>query len=89
MTSTTRSEARGRATLLVIEDEPAIADLVTAMAGPLGLDVVSSTLGAGAVALIEQHRPAVVTLDLVLPDTDGLTVLKQIRARPELRSSPW
>jgi len=46
------------------------------------IDVVATTAGGEAVEEITRHRPDVVLLDIRMPDVDGLTILRQVRAMP-------
>ncbi len=74
--------------LLAVEDEPSIVDLLRALAAPLNLEVVGAGDGAEALELMDRLQPAVVTLDLVLPVIDGLTVLDRLRAQPAFETLP-
>lgn len=65
--------------VLVVEDDPAIFDPLVAGLERNGFDVVLSRVGIGVVALVQQHNPDVVLLDLGLPDIDGLQVLRDVR----------
>lgn len=47
-----------------------------------GIEVVATATGAGAVAAVREHHPDVVLLDIRMPDVDGLTVLRELRAQP-------
>jgi len=65
--------------VLVVEDE---ADLAEALVGILALEgwsVRSAGDGAGALRLARERTPALVVLDVMLPDTTGLEVLRQLR----------
>jgi signal transduction histidine kinase len=75
-------------TLLAVEDDQPIVELLSTLVAPLGVELVAATTGAQALALLETLHPAVVTLDLVLPDTDGYTVLEHVRSRRELEDVP-
>ncbi|MFJ9590076.1 response regulator [Streptomyces acidicola] len=44
------------------------------------IEVVGTATGALSVALVRQHRPDVVLLDIRMPDVDGLTVLRELRS---------
>src|SRR6478672_11321553 len=74
--------------LLAVEDELPIVELLTALAAPLGLQMVAAADGAQAIELLGKTRPALVTLDLVLPDRDGFEVLEKIRARSDFDDLP-
>lgn len=69
-----------RARVLVVEDEPRIAAFVAKGLGKAGWDVVVAEDGAVGLFLATTERFDAVVLDLGLPDTDGLDVLRQIRA---------
>ncbi|MBN1629198.1 MAG: response regulator transcription factor [Thermoleophilia bacterium] len=65
---------------MVIEDDPSISELLQLYLGREGYRVCTSRLGAAGVALIQQNDPALVVLDLMLPDGSGFDVLKAVRA---------
>ena len=66
--------------ILVVEDEPAIADAVAARLRAEGHDVSVCHDGAAAVELCADLRPDLVVLDLLLPGLDGLEVCRRIQA---------
>jgi DNA-binding response OmpR family regulator len=69
--------------VVVIEDEAPIADAVAARLRSEGYDVAIASDGPGGVDLVEQTRPDLVVLDLMLPGFDGLEVCRRIqRDRP-------
>src|SRR5215470_15919339 len=70
-------------TLLSVEDDQPIVELLSMLVAPLGVNLISATTGTEAIAMLDELHPAVVTLDLVLPDIDGYAVLEYIRKRPE------
>jgi DNA-binding response OmpR family regulator len=70
----------GAATILVVEDDPSIADLVDVYLRRDGHDVLSVGTGAAALAAVTDRRPDVVVLDIGLPDMDGLDVCRRIRS---------
>lgn len=76
--------------VLVVEDQPAIVDLFRALLSPLRLSLVPAASGARAVELLDVAgcRPVLITLDLILPDMDGLQLLHHIRSRAELQDVP-
>jgi two-component system OmpR family response regulator len=65
--------------VLVVDDEATLAELVTMALRYEGWDVRSAGDGAGAVKLAREFRPDVVVLDIMLPDLDGLEVLRRMR----------
>ncbi len=68
-----------RATVLVVEDEKKIRDLVRGMLEREGLTVVSTGSGAEAISLAGKVRPDAVVLDLRLPDVPGEDVVREVR----------
>jgi DNA-binding response OmpR family regulator len=70
-------------TILVVEDEPPIADAVATRLRSEGFEVTIAADGPAGVALCERLRPDLVVLDLMLPGLDGLDVCREIqRERP-------
>jgi CheY-like chemotaxis protein len=67
----------------VVEDSPPIRKLMEVLLTRAGFSVVSFSGVADAVAWLQQHRPAAVLCDLVLPDGNGADVLRVVRALPE------
>ena len=63
-----------KGTILVVEDEPNIADLVDLYLSRDGFRVVKKATGADGLDAIRDQRPRLVVLDVGLPDTDGLEV---------------
>ncbi|HEX6835965.1 MAG TPA: ATP-binding protein [Polyangia bacterium] len=77
-----------RPVLLACEDEERIVELLRALTEPLGVDLVAARDGAAALAQLAARRPALMTLDLVLPNLDGFAVLERIRQRRDLDDMP-
>ena len=69
--------------ILVVEDEPTLADAVLARLGAAGFTTVHAGDGPGAMAAVREHKPDAVVLDVMLPGFDGLEVCRRIqRERP-------
>jgi DNA-binding response OmpR family regulator len=69
-----------RGTILVVDDEPNIADLVEMYLRRDGFRVVKAATGRDALRAVADHRPRLVVLDVGLPDIDGLEVCRRLRA---------
>jgi len=70
-----------RGTIVVVDDEANIADLVELYLDREGFRVVKAATGSDGIAAFQRHRPRLVVLDVGLPDLDGLEVCKRIRAQ--------
>ena len=66
-------------TVLVVEDERKIRDLVRSYLEREGIEVVSTSSGAEAITLAQRVRPDLVVLDLRLPDVPGEEVARELR----------
>src|SRR4029077_9099522 len=71
-------------TVLVVEDEASIASFVAAYLKNAGYAVRTTASGTEALKLVESEKPALVVLDLMLPDIDGVEVCKRIRQTSDL-----
>jgi two-component system OmpR family response regulator len=67
------------ASLLVVDDEPNIRELLSASLRFAGFRVASAATGAEAVAHVQRARPDLVVLDVMLPDVDGFALVKRLR----------
>ncbi|MER6732251.1 response regulator transcription factor [Streptomyces puniciscabiei] len=65
--------------LLVVDDDPPIADLVATVARYEGWEAVTAYSGEEALARAAEFGPDIVVLDLMLPDVDGFGVLDRLR----------
>ena len=68
-----------RGTILVVDDEPNIADLIELYLQREGFRVVKAATGEDGVRACADHRPRLVVLDVGLPDIDGLEVCRRLR----------
>ena len=68
------------AKILAVDDEQMFCDLLRAALGHHGHEVITVTSGADALEQFKRHRPHMILLDLIMPDMNGIEVLKQIRA---------
>ncbi|OLZ63750.1 DNA-binding response regulator [Streptomyces sp. IMTB 2501] len=69
---------------MVVDDEALVRSGFKLILGAADdIEVVATTAGAAAVDTVRQEGPDVVLLDIRMPDVDGLTVLRQLRALPE------
>jgi DNA-binding response OmpR family regulator len=68
-----------RGTVLVVDDEANIADLIELYLAREGYRVVKAGSGEAGLGAVTEHRPRLVVLDVGLPDIDGLEVCRRLR----------
>jgi DNA-binding response OmpR family regulator len=66
-------------TAVVVEDDHDVGDAISKLLDQAGFDVTVARTGVEALTLVGEGRPDLVTLDLTLPDIDGVEVCRQIR----------
>jgi signal transduction histidine kinase/CheY-like chemotaxis protein/ligand-binding sensor domain-containing protein/protocatechuate 3,4-dioxygenase beta subunit len=76
------------ARILVIDDDPLVRDLMTRSLGKNEFQVLCAADGQSGLALARQFKPAVITLDVMMPGMDGWAVLAELKADPELADIP-
>src|SRR5687768_8424501 len=74
--------------VLVVDDDPKIVHLVRTYLEREGLTVETASDGPSALDLIERLRPSLVVLDLMLPELDGLAVMRAVRGDEESANTP-
>ena len=74
--------------MVVIEDDRASLDLLTAYLSGAEVRVTAARDAASGLAAVRQERPAAVLLDIRLPDMDGWAVLEALKGDPATRSIP-
>lgn len=67
--------------LLVVDDEPEICDFLKSFFEDREFEVQSALSGEQALAAVERFHPQVVLLDIMMGSVDGISVLKQIKAK--------
>ncbi len=76
------------ATIVIVDDDPSILELVKINLEMLGHTVISAPDGETGYALVQQHRPELVVLDVMMPGVDGYTVCQRIRKNSEIKDVP-
>jgi signal transduction histidine kinase/CheY-like chemotaxis protein len=74
--------------VLVIDDEETVRDLMRRFLAREGFEVVTARDGAEGLALARELSPMLITLDVLMPDLDGWSVLESLKADPELADIP-
>jgi DNA-binding response OmpR family regulator len=72
----------------VIEDDPATRELLEKVLASSGYDVTAARDGTEGLRLAAERAPALVTLDLLMPDVDGREVLRRLREQTATRDVP-
>jgi two-component system, OmpR family, response regulator len=80
MQSARGSHATDARRILVVDDEPAIVDCVATALRYEGFTTHEATSGVTALASIAEHAPALIVLDWMLPDLDGIELTRYLRA---------
>lgn len=77
-----RGEPRQR--VLVVEDEPALVDSISYALEVEGFEVVSATTGRDALVQARRTNPSLILLDVMLPESSGLDVCREIRSESDV-----
>jgi DNA-binding response OmpR family regulator len=72
-----------RGSVLVVDDEPTIGEVVGAYLRRAGYETRIAADGRAALAAVAEHSPDLIVLDLMLPGVDGLEVMRRVRERPD------
>jgi CheY-like chemotaxis protein len=74
--------------ILVVEENPAIRELVVDLLTASGYVVREAEDGTGLLERVKRERPALILLDLQLPGADGFTLARQLKAGSETKGIP-
>ncbi|HEY2585419.1 MAG TPA: response regulator transcription factor [Tepidisphaeraceae bacterium] len=77
-----------KGTILVIDDEKDLIELVRYNLEKEGYDVIAAADGQSGLEVVKRHRPDLVMLDLMMPGLDGLQVCQQLRSDPRAGRIP-
>ncbi|HKF43578.1 MAG TPA: ATP-binding protein [Thermoanaerobaculia bacterium] len=77
-----------RRSMLVIDDDPSVCELMTRLCGKEGFEVLTAASGEEGLKLAREKLPNLITLDVVMPGMDGWSVLKTLKTDPQLSSIP-
>lgn len=68
-----------KATVLIVDDEQEIIDMLREFLSAKGYTVHTARNGREALAIVKKVHPHIVLLDIIMPEMDGITVLKEIK----------
>ncbi len=77
-----------RSKILVVDDQHDLADMLSHALTDQGYDVSTCTSGREALSMIKTLQPAAVLLDVMMPETDGFAVLRELRNDPLSQQLP-
>ncbi|MBE6444957.1 MAG: phosphate regulon transcriptional regulatory protein PhoB [Alphaproteobacteria bacterium] len=75
-------------TVMIIEDEEAIALMLRYNLEKEGYNVIVESRGSKALAEVERNHPSVILLDWMLPEISGVEICKLIRSKPDIKTIP-
>jgi PAS domain S-box-containing protein len=78
----------GEIHVLVVDDDPAVHDVLAATLGKEGYRITHANDGIEALKLMRAHAPDIVTLDVMMPKMDGWSVLGVMKSEPQLAHIP-
>ena len=76
------------AKVLVVEDDPSVRGLLHTLLTGEGYDVATASDGLAGLVKASSERPALILLDLMMPDLGGVRVLEELRSDPDLSGVP-
>ncbi len=74
--------------VLVVDDDPDARDFLATVLRDHGFSATTAKDGAEAIAMIEQARPDLVTLDITMPEKSGVAVYRKLKEDDQLKSIP-
>ena len=83
-----REAEAGEIHVLVVDDDPAVHDVLAATLGKEGYRITHANDGIEALKLMRAHAPDIVTLDVMMPKMDGWSVLGVMKSEPQLAHIP-
>jgi CheY-like chemotaxis protein len=75
-------------TILVVDDEPAVRDMLKGFLAPLEYEVLTAANGEEALTLAEREDPEIILLDVRMPGIDGLETCGRLKTQEETRGIP-
>jgi DNA-binding response OmpR family regulator len=74
--------------ILVVEDDPSVRGLLQTLLSAEGYDVATASDGLAGLVKASTRRPALILLDLMMPDLGGLRVIEELESDPALAGVP-
>src|SRR3989344_4051472 len=73
---------------LLVEDDQLILEMYKARMANEGWEVFTTDRGSEALKLAKEHKPDIILLDVILPETDGFSILKELNAESSTKNIP-
>lgn len=80
--------AQTQPTVVLVDDNPSVGSLFELSVAVLDVDLKSYHSAAQSMAYLQDNRPDLLFLDIIMPDKDGLTFLQELRRDPLHRDTP-
>jgi len=77
-----------KSTIMVVDDDPELVEIVRAILEQREFNVMCAYSGSQALADLEKQKPDLILLDIMMPEMDGLEVLRRLKAALETSSIP-
>ncbi len=74
--------------ILVVDDDPDVVTYITALLIDNGYDTASASDGVEAMAKIKENKPALITLDMSMPEKSGVKVYREVKENSDLADIP-
>ena len=75
-------------TILVVDDEKDLLDLIEYNLKKEGFDVLKAENGEEGIKIAKEHNPNLILMDIMMPKMDGIEAVKTIRADDDLKAIP-
>lgn len=85
---TNNTEPQHQLQVLVVDDEPLLCRMVSVMLKRVGYAIRTANNGSEALKAVEEQKPDLITLDVMMPDMSGLDVARFLRANEATASIP-
>lgn len=73
---------RSNPIVVVVDDSPSVKSLFEHSTASLGIELKTFTSAAGSLTYLNSHQPTLLFLNIIMPDKDGLTFLRELRENP-------
>lgn len=88
MSATPSGKQVPRPRILLVDDDASYCNVIATRLGAEGFDVVSVASGPQALEWLATHTADLILLDVLMPEQGGWAVYRQIRARPNAKTTP-